>query len=417
MNFGNTLRKQKKGRGLDFPLIQSIRENNIPLRDCPIFSDEFIPLLIKHIQHTDVAVVKSPSIGLVVMRKQNPKPAELIVSLFSQPLTLTDEAKKLDGLTIVIPTWNKKEMIIRGLQLRDEVLAKEITLPVEILVIENGSTDGSLAALQKLKLKTPITILAQKQNLGFARAINLAAGKARYNYLYLMNNDMEAQTGTFRELLQLAQNKLRQKQKFLALTSQIFFFDPQKKREESGKTYTLPIPGWLRVGHMINPYSLTQNGLTLYAGGGSSLINKHLFLQLGGYDHHSYQPLYGEDLDLGFLAWRAGWPSYFGANSHIVHHHRSSTKQLARDPNFLMEKNFLTFIWKNYQGWQLISGHWAFYPWLFIKNFKYARYFLANLPNLGKIFWQRLQAARYFTQYRTADLLDFVNFELHYEQT
>jgi hypothetical protein len=80
----------KLGRGLDFSLILSIRENDIPnlllamraIRDCQTFSDICIPFLIKNTQHTKVTVIGSASVALMAVTQQNPKAAALIASSF-----------------------------------------------------------------------------------------------------------------------------------------------------------------------------------------------------------------------------------------------------------------------------------------------------------------------------------------------
>jgi len=40
-----------------------------------------------------------------------------------------------------------------------------------------------------------------------------------------------------------------------------------------------------------------------------------------------YQPVYVEDLDLGFRAWQQSWPSVFVAGAHTVHKHRATTSR------------------------------------------------------------------------------------------
>ncbi len=336
---------------------------------------------------------------------------------FQKNIVISKNKTKLNGISIIIPTWNKKELIISCLLLLDKILIKEVSIPIEIIVIENGSTDGSLQALYSLKLKNELIILAQKENLGFARAINLAASQSKYNYIYLMNNDMEVQKNTFAALIDSAQLYLKKGKIFFGLASQIFFHDIRKRREESGKTYLAPNAGFIKVAHVINDFNLQQNSLTMYPGGGSSLINKNIFLTLGGYDWHTYRPLYGEDLDLGYLAWRFGFPSYFCTNSHIVHHHRSSSKQISINPDDIMYKNFLAFMWKNFIASSNIFRHLFAYPFMMFISIRYRQYFLQLLPILPSIFWQRIKLSCYHSVYSDKQLLDFINFEINYEQT
>jgi GT2 family glycosyltransferase len=337
---------------------------------------------------------------------------EIITFPFRHSLKVPPSKTKLNGISIIIPTWNKKDLIVNCLQLLDKALTQIKNIPTEIIIIENGSTDGSLAAIQKLPLQTPLIILPQTHNLGFARAINLATQKAHYNYLYLMNNDMEVKENTFPPLIKFASRLITQNQKFFALASQIHFFDPQKQQQESGKTYLTYHFGFIQVAHVIDELNLTQASPTLYAGGGSSLFNKYLFTKLGGFDHRSYRPLYVEDLDLSFTAWQLGFPSYFCATSHITHHHRQSSNQLKPSPDFLIHQNFLVFIWKHLTNFSSILTHLLFYPPRMMSQPSSSRYFRTALPALPAIFFSRLRLLFYKRHYSTKKLLNFTDFEL-----
>jgi len=321
----------------------------------------------------------------------------------------------LDGISFIIPTWNKKDMVLKCLSLLDQIVSEERSeLPIEIIVIENGSIDGTYEALNKLKTKNRLVILKQSTNLGFARAINLATKSAQYNYLYLLNNDMEPQKNFLSELIKLSQKLIDKNNLFFGLASQIFFYDKSKRREESGKTFFHMHNGFLDVAHVMNNFNLENISITAYAGGGSSLINKHLFMKLGMFDHKTYTPLYCEDMDMGYLAWKYGYPSYFLPSSQIVHHHQSSSKNLAHNPRYFMYKNFVAFILKNTTSTNLFFKHLFIFIFKIIidkDSFNYAR---ENLKNCINIFKSRVKSNKYLPIFSDRDLLDFVKFETKY---
>ncbi len=319
---------------------------------------------------------------------------------------------KINGVTFIIPTWNKKDLVINCVQLLDKQLSQEYSeIPKEIIVIENGSTDESYQALLKLKTKNPLIILQQEINLGFAKAVNLAAKQAKYNYIYLLNNDMEVQPGFFSEIIHTANNLLQKNIHFFGIASQIFFFDPSVKRTESGKTWTDFKNGKLLVGHELNPQKLKNTSLTAYCGGGSSLINKDLFNLFGGLDTAVYTPIYDEDLDLGFVAWKKGYPSFFCPNSHVIHHHRSSSKLLPVSPDYYIHKNFLSFCLKNFDSWQLLIKLFLYYPLYLIFKKDYFKYLTDNLKNISHITKSRQQMSKIPNTYQDTDLINFANFQ------
>lgn len=332
-----------------------------------------------------------------------------------QKLTLSTRETMLDGISFIIPTWNKKNMVLKCLSLLDQIVSEERSiLPVEIIIVENGSTDGTYKALKHLKKKTRLVILNQNTNLGFAKAINLAVQTAQYNYVYLLNNDMEPQKHFFAELTKFCRQLIDQHKPFLGISSQIFFYDKKKRREESGKTFFHAVNGFLEVAHSVNTFNLDSINITAFVGGGSSLINKHLFTKLGMFDHKTYTPLYCEDMDMGYLAWKYGYPSYFLPSSQVVHHHQSSSKNLAREPGYYMHKNFLAFILKNTDSFPTYLRHLIFFipKILFLDNFY--RYSVENLANSVNIFKSKIKSNNYLPIFSDSELFDFVKFETKY---
>jgi len=139
----------------------------------------------------------------------------------------------LNGISFVIPTWNKKDMVVECVKHLDKISASENpTLRKEIIVIDNGSIDQTSEALLGLKTKTPLRVIRSSTNLGFARGINLGASKAKYNYLYLMNNDMIPKPKFISEIVKFANQLLKGNRPFFGISSQIFFYDSTKRREE-----------------------------------------------------------------------------------------------------------------------------------------------------------------------------------------
>jgi GT2 family glycosyltransferase len=90
-------------------------------------------------------------------------------------------------LSVLIPVLNQMELTRACL----EALRRNTAGPVEIVVVDNGSTDGS----GELLAAAGVTVLRQERNLGFARATNLAAAACRGSLLVLLNNDTEVQPG------------------------------------------------------------------------------------------------------------------------------------------------------------------------------------------------------------------------------
>ncbi len=89
--------------------------------------------------------------------------------------------------SIIVPCWNQREFT----RLCVQGLLRHTRRPWELIVIDNGSTDGTgdyLAGVQDAA-GVPVTIIANARNVGFPRAINQGLQAARGEYLVLLNND------------------------------------------------------------------------------------------------------------------------------------------------------------------------------------------------------------------------------------
>lgn len=322
----------------------------------------------------------------------------------------------IDGVSFIIPTWNKEEMVVNCVKNLISKLKKEArNIRKEIIIVDNGSKDNTVKSIKKIKSEIPIKVIKLKTNLGFGKAVNIATKKSKFNYIYLLNNDMFPRDNFFSEIINFASKLVKNKKPFFGLSSQIFFYDKTKRREESGKTYITPKFGFINVAHCVNENNLIDNSITAYPGGGSSLLNKYVFKKIGLYDYKSYKPLYCEDLDSGFAAWKIGLPSYYIANSHVIHHHRSSSKQLNIDLNFIMHKNWLTFILKNIDNRSLYLNHIFSYSLLCVLDKKYREYSDNVFKNINQILNSKLHLAKFQNKYQEKELINFVDFEIKNE--
>lgn len=338
----------------------------------------------------------------------------LISRPFAKKIKIPPKYLKLNGVSFIIPTWNKKKMVLNCLKNLTIALESNSTgVKTEVIVIDNGSIDKTSPSIKLFikKTKIPINLVTLSNNLGFAKAINLGVKQSKYNYVYLLNNDMMVAKDFFSKLIIFAQKIIRSNKNFFGIASQIFFYDKTKRREESGKTYTNFNPQIINVAHCVNLQNLQKNSLTAYPGGGASLINKYLFLKMGGYDHQAYIPLYCEDLDLGWNAWKSGFPSYFCHQSQVIHHHRSSTKNLNRDPNFYLYKNLLVFGLKNYNQPKNFLSHSFFYSLSTLPNPNHRYYAIEALKNLPNIFLSKIKTYKHATSIPELKLINFIDFE------
>ena len=250
--------------------------------------------------------------------------------------------------SVVIPNWNGVDLLRANLPALMRAVA---AVPdVEIIVVDNGSTDGSAAFVHQ---NYPgIRVLALPVNQGFASACNLAAQAARHDVVVFLNNDMRPEESFLAELLERFTDP-----EVFAVSSQIFFADQTRLREETGLTEVWWQQGQLGVGHRVDP--LIKNAYPCaYPGGGSSAFDRAKFLELGGFDH-LFHPFYYEDTDLGFGAWKRGWKVLYEPASVVHHEHRGTIGKTFSSTyiDSVVRTNAMLYCWKNIHDWRLLASH------------------------------------------------------------
>jgi GT2 family glycosyltransferase len=100
------------------------------------------------------------------------------------------------AVSILIPTWNQSRLVASVL----DNLRRQTVAPDEILVIDNGSTDNTIAVAEQGGART----ILLPENRGFAAAVNAGILAARFDWLLILNNDVEFDPEWLRLALQSA---------------------------------------------------------------------------------------------------------------------------------------------------------------------------------------------------------------------
>lgn len=252
------------------------------------------------------------------------------------------------AVSVVIPNWNGKDSLGACL---DSLLTQ--SLKPHIIVVENGSVDGSLEFITSNY--PTVEVITNKKNLGFAGGVNCGIRRAmerQDNYVALFNNDAIADKNWLQNLWQT----LKQHPDAGIATCKFMSIDHQHL-DSTGDLYTvwgLPYPRGRGepVGEQYD------NDLQVFgASGGASLYRVKTLQQIGLFDEDFFA--YYEDVDLSFRAQLAGWRVYYAPTA-IAYHQIGATSGKI--------KGFTTY--------QTIKN----YPWLFWKNVPMGRPFWKILP-------------------------------------
>ncbi len=259
-----------------------------------------------------------------------------------------DARPRAHAATIVIPNWNGRGLL--ETYLPSVVAAAACHAGNEVLVVDNGSGDGSAELVRE---RFPgVRLLALEKNLGFGGGSNAGVRAARNEIVVLLNSDMRVEPDFLPPLLAGFADE-----QVFAVSCQIFFGDPAKRREETGLTEGWWENGALRVTHHIDD-GLREPFPCFYGGGGSCAFDRAKFLSLGGFDE-LLAPFYLEDTDLGYMAWKRGWKVLYEPRSVVHHEHRGTIGKRfgEREIHAVLKKNYLLFAWKNIHEWPKLAEH------------------------------------------------------------
>ena len=257
---------------------------------------------------------------------------------------------------IVVPNWNGKETLGACL---DSLLSQSVA--ALIIVVENGSDDGSL---DFIKAGYPeVQILVNQRNLGFAGGVNCGIRQALdmgAEFVALFNNDAVADIHWLEQLL----NEATRSPSAGIITGKLVSLDKQYL-DSTGDMYTnwgLPYPRG-RGERELNKYDQARD--VFGASGGASLYRTTMLKEIGLFDEDFFA--YYEDIDLSFRAQTAGWKVRYTPRAIAYHHIGHTSGKIKGFTTYQTMKN-LPLVWlKNVPakylwrvGWRLGLAHCMF---------------------------------------------------------
>jgi len=225
-------------------------------------------------------------------------------------LNLQEKNGKRPQVSIVIPVYNNLKLSHACLK---SIFQNTDGGNYEIIVVDNGSTDGTPEYLKQMPRGEVIPIF-EKRNTGFVEACHLGAQASRGEYLLFLNNDTEVRPGWLTALLQLAEST----PDCGAVGSKLVY--PDGRLQEAGGIIFADGNGW-NYGRGMDPRDARFNFVREvdYCSGAALMVRKDLWTRIGGFDRQ-YAPAYYEDSDLCFAIRKLGYKVYYQPPSVVIHH-------------------------------------------------------------------------------------------------
>src|SRR5271163_3637950 len=267
-------------------------------------------------------------------------------------------------VAVVIVTWNRRELLRSCLQ---SLTRQQLNQPFEVVVVDNGSSDGSPEMVLDEFAEHPafrLKLVRNLENRGFCAANNQGFEASNSELVALLNNDAEAEpdwlralTGAFEESREVG----------MAASKILVYEDPRRID---------------KVGHLIYPDGQNRGRGTgeldqgqydrveevLWPDGCAAMYRRSMLDQIGGFDEDFFA--YADDAELGLRARMAGWKCLYVPGA-VERHHRGATLGVRSSRRLeLIERNRVllaaklfpwSLLWLNgfYYAIRLGAGVWA----------------------------------------------------------
>lgn len=269
----------------------------------------------------------------------------------------------MTDLSIIIVSFNTEKLTKECIQ---SVVKHTKGISYEFLVMDNISKDGSVNMLRGLSKKLSLTLIENKENIGFGPANNQGMEKACGRYLLLLNSDTFVKDNTLGEMVKwmdknpkvgISSCALKNKDGSLQGTGGYF---PNLFRVFCWMFFIEDIP---YLSKLIKPYHPMHPNSPFYKGeeffkkaqerdwltGAYLLFRREVVGDVGYFDKDYF--MYVEEIDYAYRAKKKGWQVWFLPKWSIIHYGGASGT--SGSATILEYKSLKVFYKKHYPKWQM----------------------------------------------------------------
>jgi len=235
---------------------------------------------------------------------------------------------RIPFVSVLVLNFNGREYLDECLQ----SLLSQSYGNFEIIVIDNGSTDGSVDHLKE-RYKNKIRILSLSSNRGFTGGNNAGIKAAAGEYVALLNNDTEVEKDWLRNLV----NCMQTDDRVGMVGSKVLHFF---RRTEIDNTGHLMYPDGLNRGRgrlETDHCQFDEKTDILFPSACAALYKKKLFEDTGGFDERFF--LYGDDTDIGLHAVYRGYRAVYCPKAVVYHRYSGTVGGYSLSKVFYVERN------------------------------------------------------------------------------
>lgn len=224
-------------------------------------------------------------------------------------------------LSIVVVNYNTKDLTLECVE---SINKFKPALPHEIIIVDNGSDDAIAAS-------GSYYLIRNKENVGFAKAVNQGIKIARGKYILLLNSDTKVKKGSIEKLVEFGKNHPEAG----AVGAKLI----NPNGDTQGSVFRLPTlfrtirQYWFNEKGLLDKYSPIGREVSRVEAVSMAafLITPAALKKIGNLDERYF--MYFEDLDYCRKLKKAGLTVYYLPEAEVIHHHGESGKDLADKKN------------------------------------------------------------------------------------
>ncbi len=233
-------------------------------------------------------------------------------------------------MSIIIVNWNTREILADCLQAVLDDIGVPAEAGMEVYVVDNASSDGSVDMLRK---RFPwVKLITNQENVGFARANNQAMDECSGEYVLLLNSDTKVHRGALHALIDFMHSTPN------AGAAGSLLLNPDGTLQHSCYHVPTLFREFWRLLHLDTLYRYALYDMQSWpqdrprsvevVQGASLVVRRQVLDKLGGLDEDYF--IYTEEVDWCDRILRAGWKIYWVPQSKVIHFGGQSTQQVAQ---------------------------------------------------------------------------------------
>ena len=300
--------------------------------------------------------------------------------------SISKGANTVSLVSIIIVNWNGAEVLPKCL----ESLFKLNHKSIEIIVVDNGSTDDSINIINKI-CDDKAKVVRLEKNIGFSAGVNTGFENSAGDVFALLNNDMVVEPSWLDQPLEL----LKDPAVGIVSCRQMNYYERDKVDglyHRIPKELVLTPFGSGRV--YCEDVCFSKPGYVMSANGGSMVIRAEVVKAIGGFDADFFG--YMEETDFCLRAFLRGWRCVYAPDAVVYHKDGFSFKKNRGKQYYYRERNRVWYLYKNIPLWDIIKR----LPYILIMELRVIRVFIIKAKNPLLYFKARCDAFAVLGRYR-----------------